>query len=79
MGKPIKKRVCQYLLTYNCNFLSFCSPSRGALLTGRFAGRLGLLQNMNGNYALPMAEVTLAQELKSAGYRTSLVGKWDLG
>ncbi len=55
-----------------------CVPSRGALMTGRYAIRLGLWGFHEGA-ELPVNEATLAQELKTAGYRTSLVGKWHLG
>eukprot|EP01035_Chromulina_nebulosa_P023701 gene23701-30736_t len=55
-----------------------CTPSRGALMTGRFALRLGLWE-AHDQAELPLHEVTLAQELKSAGYQTYLIGKWHLG
>ena len=48
-------------------------------MTGRFPGRMGLLNDLNGELSMPLAEVTLAQELKSAGYETHMIGKWDLG
>ena len=55
-----------------------CVPARGAFLTGRYPIRLGLWQAQDGA-ELPLTEVTLGQEMKSAGYQTYMVGKWHLG
>ncbi len=54
-----------------------CAPSRCALMTGLHSGH-GWIRG-NSTLALRPEDVTVAQVLKQAGYRTSLVGKWGLG
>lgn len=56
-----------------------CSPSRAALLTGRHAMRLGILDTEGGNAILAPDEVTIAEALQTGGYRTGMFGKWHLG
>ena len=62
-----------------------CCPARAALMTGRHPQRGGVHHwtqgDMNGPDGINMAlgEVTLAEALKPAGYRTALYGKWHLG
>lgn len=58
-----------------------CSPSRAALLTGRYPVRCGMPGNTGpgSKKHLPASEVTIAEALKTAGYRTMAVGKWHLG
>jgi len=55
-----------------------CSPTRAALMIGRYASRFGVTAAQN-NRALPFDTVTLAAALKSAGYETAITGKWHLG
>ena len=58
----------------------YCSPTRAALLTGRYQTRFGHEFNPGGNAeGLPLSQTTLADRLQEVGYRTGLVGKWHLG
>jgi len=61
-----------------------CSPSRAALLTGRYPDRVGvpgvIRTEPADSWGCFDPEVpTLADELKRAGYHTAIVGKWHLG
>lgn len=70
-----------------------CSPTRASILTGKYPARLHLTDWLPGRWEfpfeklksvkihryLPLEEVTLAEVLKTHGYRTAIFGKWHLG
>ncbi|MEM8680767.1 MAG: arylsulfatase [Planctomycetota bacterium] len=59
-----------------------CTPSRYALLTGRYAWRTRLKQGVFGGFSPPLIDadrLTLAELFRDAGFRTACVGKWHLG
>jgi arylsulfatase A-like enzyme len=67
-----------------------CSPTRASLMTGRHPARLRTTDYFCGRRAaallpaeyecaLPLEEITIAERLRDAGYRTFFAGKWHLG
>lgn len=71
-----------------------CSPTRAAIMTGKYPARMLLTQWLpagrwdpkknklrEGRYIsnLPLEEVTIAEAMREAGYRTAFMGKWHLG
>jgi arylsulfatase A-like enzyme len=84
LGAPtprIDKLASEGLRLTNFNVEAQCTPSRSALMTGRFAIR-------SGTYAVPLGgvpegltgwEITIAQSLSTAGYATAMYGKWHIG
>jgi len=56
-----------------------CAPSRSCLMTGLHGGHTRVRDNIPHGVFLQPDDVTVAEKLKQAGYRTCAIGKWSLG
>lgn len=84
-GNPVLKTpVLDKLGTDSVRFDRFyvsplCAPTRGSLLTGRYSLRTGTRGVAAGEETMRGNEVTIAEALKTVGYKTGLFGKWHQG
>ncbi|MSU50515.1 MAG: arylsulfatase [Opitutus sp.] len=77
----IDRLATEGLRLLNFNVEAQCTPSRSAIMTGRFAIRSGTMKVPRGGgpYGLTQWEITLAEVLSAQGYATGHFGKWHLG
>ena len=84
-GNPhIKTPVIDKFASDNIRFNNFyvspvCAPTRSSLMTGRFSLRTGIRDTYNGGATMATNEITIAEMLKQANYKSGIFGKWHLG
>lgn len=65
---------------FNNFFVSpVCAPTRASLMTGRYSLRTGIRDTYNGGAIMATNEITIAEMLKQADYKSGIFGKWHLG
>ncbi|KJF41647.1 arylsulfatase [Draconibacterium sediminis] len=84
-GNPhVQTPVIDKFATESVCFTNFfvspvCAPTRSSLMTGRYSLRTGVRDTYNGGAIMASNELTIAEMLKQANYKTGVFGKWHLG
>ncbi|MBU2997989.1 arylsulfatase [Cellulophaga baltica] len=84
-GNPIVKTpVIDSLASKSVRFDEFlvspvCAPTRASIMTGRYAMRTGVYDTQRGGSLMATSEITIAELLQEANYKTGIIGKWHLG
>lgn len=77
---PVLDRLASESIRFDRFFVCpYCTPTRAALMTGRYPLRTGAASVTRGLETVRSNEVTIAEVLKSAGYATGCFGKWHIG
>lgn len=80
VNTPVIDKFATEGIRFNDFYVSpVCAPTRSSLLTGRYSLRTGIRDTFNGGAIMASDEVTIAEMLKQADYRTGIFGKWHLG
>jgi arylsulfatase len=75
----IDKFAAQSIRFNNFYVSPVCAPTRSSLMTGRYSLRTGVHDTYNGGATMASGEITIAEMLNQAGYKTGIFGKWHLG
>ncbi|MCL6295133.1 arylsulfatase [Jejuia spongiicola] len=77
---PVLDALSKRSIRFNNFYVSpVCAPTRSSLMTGRYSLRTGVRDTYNGGAIMASNEVTIAEMLKQANYKTGMYGKWHLG
>jgi len=77
---PVLDRLASQSVRFDRFFVCpYCTPTRASLMTGRYSLRTGAAAVTRGLETVRSEEVTIAEVLQAAGYRTGCFGKWHIG
>lgn len=77
---PVLDKFAQEGIRFNNFYVSpVCAPTRSSLMTGRYSLRTGIRDTYNGGAIMAGSEITIAELLQKANYKTGIFGKWHLG